>query len=574
MKKKVLTLVLSLALVFTMMPVSSFADNKVDYTEFLEGALQAATLDTEVENTQAGAVMAAALKAMARQPEEKDVLLKEANRLIDAIALSENDGQALAIGYLGETYLLCIAHQPEAYKGLRKAVDTMLVGIALATSEDKASAIGYLAGQYIESDENPYFDEEAAGALCAIAVQPEVANDVNKIVKKAVDAILLQFGESNINAMSDFATRVAFYGSKQPETIDHLLDLADRGLLALGLQVDGWKSYAIADMGMACADMISKRPEKANDALKLFDELATAVTLKTGKSAAGIENIGVAAFEAIARQPEMVDYIIQEVEKKLVVLQTVDKKYIVTFVSLGGEDIDPMVVEKGEYLDLSFIDGTCYFDAECTREVGWDYKVSRNMKLYVVPYDPSVWDDSDSAVKDLAQMLLSKDYSDLKAIIKDEYVMLEWDCYEYANGFEIYADGELVEDVEEAQGLIATSVQQLANEYNVKPYLKLGDTKYYAEELFAQPTLGKVKVKSVTRKDGKVTVKYKKVSGAQTYEVRYKIGKGKWKTVSAKKLSKTFKAKGTVKVKVRAVYAAGEVDVVGPWSKVKTLKKK
>ena len=105
---------------------------------------------------------------------------------------------------------------------------------------------------------------------------------------------------------------------------------------------------------------------------------------------------------------------------------------------------------------------------------------------------------------------------------------------------------------------------------------KAAQAKAESQAAAASATLAKVKLTSKTKstKSGKVTVAWKKVTGASGYQV--KVGSKTYTVKKAKTVKKTVKAtKGAkVKVRVRAYAKKGTNTLYGPWSKIKTVKVK
>ncbi len=103
------------------------------------------------------------------------------------------------------------------------------------------------------------------------------------------------------------------------------------------------------------------------------------------------------------------------------------------------------------------------------------------------------------------------------------------------------------------------------------------------ETLETGKSIAKLKLKApkfkLTGAKKKFTVKYTKVTGATGFQVRYKLGNGKWKTVnfdtkkSASKIVKNLK-KGNYKVQIRAYVKQGSKKAFSNWTSTKTVKVK
>lgn len=151
---------------------------------------------------------------------------------------------------------------------------------------------------------------------------------------------------------------------------------------------------------------------------------------------------------------------------------------------------------------------------------------------------------------------------------------LYWNKIDTEVGYEVYGDGKLLATVK-----TNSFEAPVYAKYTVKPFVSISGTKIYGRESDpAKLGLAKNSITSLKSKaKKKFTVKFSKVPGAQTYEIMYKQAGKKWKTATTKSLTKTIKklsSKKKYSVKVRGVYAAGNVSAASPWSATKTVKVK
>ncbi|MBQ6438880.1 MAG: Ig domain-containing protein [Mogibacterium sp.] len=88
----------------------------------------------------------------------------------------------------------------------------------------------------------------------------------------------------------------------------------------------------------------------------------------------------------------------------------------------------------------------------------------------------------------------------------------------------------------------------------------------------------RVKIKSLVRKSKrKITVKYSKISSVDNvrYQIAYRAGKGKWKTIKTSKTTKTLKSlarKKTYTIRVRSYKVINGNTYYGKWSAKKRIK--
>ena len=176
--------------------------------------------------------------------------------------------------------------------------------------------------------------------------------------------------------------------------------------------------------------------------------------------------------------------------------------------------------------------------------------------------------------KEMSELMVKTDEINVKSVMADSgEVNLSWNKIGVADGYEVYGDNKLL-------GTSTTNsfTASICSNYKVRAYIICDKEKIYANySELSKPELSKNSIKSLKAKKNKLIVKYNKIPGAQTYEIKYKQGSGKWKTVTAKSLTKTIKklkSKKRYSVKVRGVYAAGSVGAVSPWSATKTVKVK
>lgn len=148
------------------------------------------------------------------------------------------------------------------------------------------------------------------------------------------------------------------------------------------------------------------------------------------------------------------------------------------------------------------------------------------------------------------------------------------------------ADGVIINGIKFAKD-VATSVSYdclntgTKYTYTVTPYIVVNDQEIQGSAITvsATPQLDKGKVNKLKAGKKKVTVKWKKVSGASGYKIKYKIS-GKTKTITiksstkAKKKIKKLKSGKKVKVYVQAYRVVNGKNVVGAWSKAKSVKVK
>ena len=153
------------------------------------------------------------------------------------------------------------------------------------------------------------------------------------------------------------------------------------------------------------------------------------------------------------------------------------------------------------------------------------------------------------------------------------------------------ADGVIINGIKYAKD-VATSVSYdclntgTKYTYTVTPYSVVKDEQGNDVEIqgtpitvSATPQLDKASVKKLKAGKKKVTVKWNKVTGANGYNVSYKVG-SKTKTVTIKKAStvkkviKKLKSKKKVKVSVRAYCTVLGKTVYGAWSAAKSVKVK
>ena len=99
---------------------------------------------------------------------------------------------------------------------------------------------------------------------------------------------------------------------------------------------------------------------------------------------------------------------------------------------------------------------------------------------------------------------------------------------------------------------------------------KVSKTKSIAKLVLKKPSF------KLTGAKGKFTVKYTKVTGATGFEVKYKLGKGKFKTIKVttkKSMSKVIKKlkKGKYTVQIRAVVKNGKKTAYSSWASAKKV---
>ena len=83
------------------------------------------------------------------------------------------------------------------------------------------------------------------------------------------------------------------------------------------------------------------------------------------------------------------------------------------------------------------------------------------------------------------------------------------------------------------------------------------------------------KLKSVAKR--KVTMRFNKIPGAQVYKIKYKQAGQKWKTVTTKRVTKTFtklKSGKRFYVKVCGLYKEDSTTINSRWSKIKSVRVK
>ena len=76
----------------------------------------------------------------------------------------------------------------------------------------------------------------------------------------------------------------------------------------------------------------------------------------------------------------------------------------------------------------------------------------------------------------------------------------------------------------------------------------------------------KVKVKKINKNNNRVYIKWKKISGSPTYQIKYKKG-SKWKYKYTKKNHIKIKVKNNTTIKVRAIKKVSNKNYYGIWSK-------
>jgi hypothetical protein len=162
-----------------------------------------------------------------------------------------------------------------------------------------------------------------------------------------------------------------------------------------------------------------------------------------------------------------------------------------------------------------------------------------------------------------------------------------WKKDDDAAGYKLVVNGEQKEFTETATGFqyVDTTVQ-IGETYKIEitpsaTYGRLAASgKTFEKSVKPKVTLKKAVIKKVKAGKNKVTVKWKKVSGASGYKISYKVGKNKtrYKTIKGgKKIKATIKKLTSgkkCKVKVRAWKKVNGKKYYGKWSKAKTVKVK
>lgn len=156
---------------------------------------------------------------------------------------------------------------------------------------------------------------------------------------------------------------------------------------------------------------------------------------------------------------------------------------------------------------------------------------------------------------------------------------LNWNKAGIASGYEVY--GMNAQGNWQKLGIAEknTFTTRVCAKYRVRMIVKYGGKDIYGT--YSEPAkliLAKTYISSLKSKSKKrVTLKLKKVTGAQSYQIKYKVAGKKWKTTSTKSLTRTIKkltSKKMVSVKARAVRTVGNAKVYGAWSAVKKAKVK
>lgn len=169
----------------------------------------------------------------------------------------------------------------------------------------------------------------------------------------------------------------------------------------------------------------------------------------------------------------------------------------------------------------------------------------------------------------------------------EKYISLSWKSVADANGYEIYratsknGKYKLVRTVTSAKYKDKNLVAGKNYFYKVKSYKLVNGIKVYGDFSYIKKMLTKseapsINIKKTTKTKAKLT--WKKVSGAEDYEVYMKTGKnGKYKKVTTLNDKKVVYTKSKLKkdtkysFKVRAYRKVGNTKVYSAWSKVKTV---
>lgn len=182
-----------------------------------------------------------------------------------------------------------------------------------------------------------------------------------------------------------------------------------------------------------------------------------------------------------------------------------------------------------------------------------------------------------SDMETILQVILDSFEITPKASIgSDGKAHLNWNQIAAATEYEVYSVEK--DGTRTLLDTVATNSAKVGihNEYQVRSVMKFKDKTIYGKySKKVGLTLGGTKIQQLKSKKKKtVIVKFAPIVGAQTYQIMYKLGK-KSKVVGASRTTATIKrlkSKKKYLVCVRGVYAAGSVNLVGPWSAAKKVK--
>lgn len=486
MKKKLLSIILSLAMAISMVPmmtVTSCADDDRTPTyiarDIAQNLLAVATLNTSAKKTAAIKVTSAFTTTVVKCQDAMLDLRKMSNNLVDAIGLSKTDEQAAAIGTLG------------------------------------AAALDSYATIHNNKKDTRVIDGAVTAAIAAIA-----------------------------------------------------------------MQTSGTKAAALGEIGAKQCKTLAKEPDlvEISEAVAM---LYAAIATDSDNAASSIVDLGKRLLDTMVAAPDLASVIVAELAMNLASISAEDhKQYTVTFETNGGSTINAVKVTSSKTVEKP-IDPTktdCVFvnwysDSSLTTVWNFSNKITKDTTLY------AKWTDDPKIEEEMKAQLNATVMTIAAAFDKNGNVSLTWNKNENAAGYEVFANTEYGQTLvkKTADNETVKTLTTVAPSYSVRAYALRNDKTYYGDESeAAELKLAKAKIsslKSSTKKQA--TVKYGKVKGAQTYEIKYKIGDGKWKTTTATKLSKTIKKLTSgkkVSVKVRGIYSVGSVELAGSWSATKSVK--
>lgn len=435
----------------------------------------------------------------------------------------------------------------------------------------------------------------ACMSAMALATRPEVSTDPIGEIKKAsnllVDAIGLARTEERVDAIKKFGvSALSSMGAiAQPPRIsttekDYNLQVIAQAVknvtASLLIQVSDKKAAALSTIAVEECKGLQSKPS-TEEFLKAYTLLDASITVGADTSLTELTAIGKAVMSAIAANPAYANAIINELTAKLALYEVLDlQKYTVRFDTNGGSDVKSVKVAVEEKVSKpseptrdGYLFAGWYADPELNTEWDFDTKITKDITLY------AKWEEDPNVEWRIVERL-NETAATIKATFNaDGKVVLSWNLNENATGYEISAQlSEHTVNIDiDSKDTTSLVTSLIAPTYSIRAYtINDGKTYYGSESELSKIKLSKAKITSLkSSAKGKAVVKYAKVTGAKTYEVRYKLAGSKWKTVNTTKLNRTIKKLSSGKkltVKVRGKYSAGAINIAGAWSATKTVK--